>query len=601
MVKTQGQLLTSPQLEREQRLLRAVILEASILMVDDDPVLTQIIQAHLRASGYRNFASETDPHAALTIMEDAQPDLLLLDLVMPGVDGFAVLERIRQNPRTAHLPVIMLTASADAHVKLDALERGATDFIPKPVDQSELLLRIRNILTVKAYQDRLTYYDHLTGLPNRMLFLDRLEWALKNAQRSSNAVAVMSIGLGHLRKIHDSFGASVADALLTEAAERLLDSIRESDVIAHVGGEELWRNFSRLGNDEFSVLLTATDTPDSSGYVAMRLLEAIKAPFFIQDHELFVHLEVGIAIYPEDGQQASTLLQHATSARDYVKRQGQAGFQFFSRELQHQTRALLQLEMDLHKALERSEFLLHYQPQINPISGQVVGVEALLRWQHPTQGMVSPAHFIPLAERMGLIEVIGEWALKEACQQAARWITQGVGRFNVSVNLSARQFVLDDLAELVRQTLESTGLPPELLTLELTESLLLQNTDVKIQILEQLQVLGVSLSIDDFGTGFSSLVYLRRLPVSELKIDREFIIDIDTDETAQVIVSGIVNLAKNLKMTIVAEGVEEAGQLAFVESLGCDLVQGFYYSRPLDVVALEGFVGALQKERDGLC
>ncbi len=584
--------MQSPIYEKaqEQSSITTSMLNASILMIDDDPVLIKIIRAHLKVAGYQRFSSVNNPLIAFELIRRTMPDLILMDIVMPGMNGFDLLEIVRADPETKHLPVIMLTSSNDASSKLQALERGATDFILKPVDSSELLLRIRNILTVKAYQDQLTYYDNLTGLPNRMLFMDRLDWALHNAQRQGSAVAVLDIGIDHFKKVNETLGPRVGDMLLRAITKRFSDCVRQTDVIAHVGGEELWKNLSRLGGDEFSVLLTSLASADNAGYVAVRLQESLATPFKLDDQELYVSISIGISIYPEDGESADLLLQHAVAATEQVKKLGRSSFQFFSEAIHHTSRETLSLEMDLYKALDKKEFELHYQPQINVFTGRVEGVEALLRWNHPLKGLLTPDKFIPLAERLGLINAIGLWVLQDGCAQCMRWAAQGLGMLNLSINLSAKQFVIDELALAVSRVMQDTAIPSHHLTLELTESLLMNDADQNVQIMRQIKSLGVALSIDDFGTGYSSLSYLRRFPIDELKIDRSFLDDVGRDEVAGAIVQAIISLANSLNLKVVAEGVEEGEQLSFLRSKHCTLVQGFYYSRPLPASALFAFV-----------
>ena len=570
--------------------LTASMLNASILMIDDDPVLIKIIRAHLKVAGYQRFSSVNNPMLAQEVIRRTMPDLVLMDIVMPGMNGFDLLEKVRKDSATKHLPVIMLTSSNDASSKLQSLEKGATDFILKPVDSSELLLRIRNILTVKAYQDQLTYYDNLTGLPNRLLFMDRLEWALHNAQRQKTAIAVLDIGIDHFRKINETLGPRAGDLLLQAIAKRFSDCVRQTDVVAHVGGEELWKNLSRLGGDEFSILLTSMASADNAGYVAVRLQESLEKPFVVDAQELYVTISIGISIYPEDGESADLLLQHAAAATEQVKKHGRSNFQFFSEAVHHKSRELLSLEMDLYKALEKGEFELYYQPQVNILTGRVEGVEALVRWNHPIRGLITPDKFIPLAERLGLIGALGRWVLEEGCSQCMKWAAQGLGLLHISINLSAKQFVMDELAASVAAVMQKTGMLASNLTLELTESLLMNDVEQNVQIMRQLKELGVELSIDDFGTGYSSLSYLRRFPVDELKIDRSFLDDVANDDVAGAIVQSIISLAHSLRLKVVAEGVEGEDQLNFLRSKRCSLIQGYYYSRPLQAASLASFV-----------
>lgn len=574
----------------EESMLEEGLLNANILMVDDDPVLVKIIGAQLRAIGHRNFNSVSDPYVAYEYIVRNPPDLILLDLVMPGLNGFDILKLIRENSAIQHLPVVMLTSSTDAETKLEALGKGVTDFLPKPIDSSELILRIRNLLTVKAYQDRLAYYDPLTGLPNRLLYMDRLDWAMKNAKRNRTQVAVLDIGVDHFRKINESLGPGAGDTLLKALAKRLVDCVRQTDVVSHVGGEELWRSISRLGGDEFSILLTSLATADNAGYVALRILQAMEQPFWVNDQELFISVSIGIAIYPIDGESPDVILQHASSATDQVKKLGRANYQFFSESLHKDSRRQLSLEMDLHKALERNELVLHFQPQIDQTRNRVVGAEALVRWQHPVFGTLAPDKFIPLAEKMGLILPIGDWVLKEVCRVAVLCQSLALTEIEFSINISAHQFLLDSLAKDIHQCLEEHALAPDLLTIELTESVLVKDVAATATILTQLRDIGVKVSIDDFGTGYSSLSYLQQFPVDELKIDRSFLTGLSKYQNAEAIVSAIIRLAKDLGLKIVAEGVETEQQLSFLRAKGCPIIQGFYYAKPLETEALIAFI-----------
>ncbi len=574
----------------EESMLEEGLLNANILMVDDDPVLVKIIGAQLRAIGHRNFNSVSDPYVAYEYIVRNPPDLILLDLVMPGLNGFDILKLIRENSAIQHLPVVMLTSSTDAETKLEALGKGVTDFLPKPIDSSELILRIRNLLTVKAYQDRLAYYDPLTGLPNRLLYMDRLDWAMKNAKRNRTQIAVLDIGVDHFRKINESLGPGAGDKLLKALAQRLLDCVRQTDVVSHVGGEELWRSISRLGGDEFSILLTSLATADNAGYVALRILQAMEQPFWVNDQELFISVSIGIAIYPIDGESPDVILQHASSATDQVKKLGRANYQFFSESLHKDSRRQLSLEMDLHKALERNELVLHFQPQIDQTRNRVVGAEALIRWQHPVLGTLAPDKFIPLAEKMGLILPIGDWVLKEVCRVAALCQSLALTEIEFSINISAHQFLLDSLAENIHQYLEEHALPSALLTVELTESVLVKDVETTAAILTQLRDVGVKVSIDDFGTGYSSLSYLQQFPVDELKVDRSFLTGLSQYKNAEAIVSSIIRLAKDLGLKIVAEGVETEQQLSFLRAKECSIIQGYYYAKPLEAEALIAFI-----------
>ena len=554
---------------------------ATIMMVDDEPIMMEIVQAYLEEDGYTRFVNVSESPKAMDMLQQENPDILLLDLNMPEVNGYEILAAVRGLREFRHMPVIVLTSSSDAESKLKALELGATDFLAKPVDPSELILRLRNTLTSKAYQDQLAYYDELTSLPNRKLFIDRLDWALRRNKRDQEKLAVISIGLDRFKQVNESLGLKGGDQLLQMVADRMQTGVRQEDVISRAGKEELWRNLSRLGGDEFSILLPKIQQAENAAYVARRTLECFDRAFVVDGQEIFISASAGIAIAPEDGIEADELIKHAGEATDYAKSQGRNNYQFYSAEINARSRDRLSMETELRYALERDQFELHYQPKVNPHTGQLTGMEALLRWNHPTLGMVPPFKFIPLAEEVGLIIDIGEWVIFEACRQNKAWQEQGLNGLKVSVNVSAAQIQQQALFNTIRTALQQSDLDPQLLVVEVTESMAMENPEQKIELLNEIKTLGISFSVDDFGTGYSSFSYLQRLPIAELKIDRSFVIDTPDKKEDASIVRAIIAMAHSLGLKVVAEGVEEEAQLAFLQSLNCDVIQGYYYSRPL--------------------
>ncbi len=556
--------------------------DAKIMMVDDEPIMMDIIQAFLEDEGYRQFITVEHSTEAMKILADSKPDILLLDLVMPEIDGFEILSTVRNNDDFKYLPIIILTSSSDAASKLKALELGATDFLAKPVDSSELALRLRNTLAAKAYQDKLAYYDSLTGLPNRKLFLDRLDWSLKQAKRNGELLTVMDIGLDRFRQITDTLGPKTGDELLRIVAKRLTAVTRETDVFTRTSGHEIWRDVARLSGDEFALLLPGVVSADNATFVANRMLQALKAPFDVFGNEVFITGGIGIAIYPDDGDQTDLLLKHASAAKDYAKQQGPDNYQFFSREMNARSRQRLSLETKLRRALELQQLEVFYQPKVMAQTGKIMGMECLLRWFHPEDGMISPVEFIPVAEESGLIVPIGEWILNEACQRTQEWIAAGHQPLKVSVNVSGQQFADAGFKAAVQRALQSSGLDPACLMLEMTESMMMGDAENNIRLLHEIKELGVSFSIDDFGTGYSSLSYLKKFPIDELKIDRAFLIDVPTNPDDVSIVKAILAMAHSLDLSVVAEGVEEQAQLTFLQQWNCEVIQGFYFSRPLN-------------------
>ncbi|MBI3803246.1 MAG: EAL domain-containing protein [Nitrospirae bacterium] len=441
---------------------------------------------------------------------------------------------------------------------------------------------IIDITDRKLSEERLQYlasHDSLTGLPNRTLFMDHLRLALMTSKRRQRLSAVLFLDLDRFKLINDTLGHGIGDLLLKAVAERLSTCLRRSDTVARLSNPN--DTVARLGGDEFTLLLSDIAQAQDVPYVVQRILNLFMTPFFIEGHELFVTPSIGISLYPNDGDSAEKLLRNADTALYRAKEQGRNNYQFYLPEMNAKVSERLAMENNLRKALERDELLLHYQPQVDLNSGAIVGVEALVRWQQAESGLISPAKFIPLAEETGLILPIGEWVLRTACAQNKAWQQAGLPPMRVAVNLSGQQFQQRNLIETVRRILIETGLGAEYLELELTESILMQKLEIITSVLLELNTMGIQISVDDFGTGYSSLSYLKRFPISKLKVDRSFVSDITTDPDDAAITTAIINMAHSLKLKVVAEGVETADQLAFLKSLKCDGMQGYFFSRPL--------------------
>jgi diguanylate cyclase (GGDEF)-like protein/PAS domain S-box-containing protein len=452
---------------------------------------------------------------------------------------------------------------------------------PTSVGQEPRFIVISRDITERkqAEQDvqQLAYFDALTGLPNRSLLNDRISHALAEASRRKECLALMFLDLDHFKNVNDTLGHRIGDELLVVLAGRMQAVMREQDTVARQGG------------DEFILLLPNTDG-DGAARVAEKLLITISQPIQIAQHELTVTPSMGIAQYPRDGADLETLTKHADIAMYRAKQSGRNGYQFFTTEMQVHASHSLRLENALRRALERDQLCLHYQPQLSLLSGQIVGVEALLRWCHPELGQVSPAEFIPIAETSGQIQKIGEWVLRTAVLQAKQWLAQGLPPMTMSVNLSAVQFRHPDLPALVAQVLAEVQLPPQYLALELTESVALHDPLGAIAVLAQLHQQGVRTSIDDFGTGYSSLSYLKRFQAYQLKIDQSFVRDISDDPDDRAIVSAIINLARSLDMSTIAEGVETLAQLTLLREQGCTEVQGYFFCKPQPPDELKAFL-----------
>jgi PAS domain S-box-containing protein len=441
----------------------------------------------------------------------------------------------------------------------------------------------------------LAYFDGLTGLPNRTFMREVLDYALANAARYQRCVAVLFLDIDHFKRINDTLGHDAGDTLLREVAQRLQSSVRSADQVCRDTEDLLPETagvqaVSRLGGDEFVVILTEIASADAAALAAQRIAASLAVPIRLAHDDVTVTTSIGISIFPKDGEDAEKLLKHADSAMYSAKEKGRNRYQFFTEDLNERAARRFSLEMKLREALERNEFLLHYQPKIDIRNDRVVGMEALLRWQQPEVGLVSPGEFIPIAEELGLIVPIGEWALREASRQTVAWRTAGLPPLTISVNLSAMQFKNRRLPKTIRSILAAAGLDPTFLEVELTESMLIEDTEASVAMLAQLKDLGLNLSIDDFGTGYSSLSYLKRFPLDSLKIDRSFVRDITTDKNDAAIVSATIALAHNLNLRVVAEGVEQQVQVDILKEQGCDEAQGYLFSRPLAPAVFERWV-----------
>ena len=426
----------------------------------------------------------------------------------------------------------------------------------------------------KVAEDRvkfLAFYDALTELPNRALLQDRLSKALANARRQKDRVALLFLDLDRFKDTNDSLGHSLGDLLLQNVAERLKRCAREQDTVA------------RLGGDEFLIVLTNVKEIADASVAAERFMQAMTAEFVVQGHSLSINCSVGISMFPEHGTDGEILIKNADAAMYSAKESGRNNFRFFTEDMNAQGVERLTLGNGLRLALDKKELFLVYQPQVDIVSGKIIGLEALLRWQHPTLGLVPPDKFIRIAENCGLIVPIGEWVVRTACRQARKWQDEGLPAVSIAINVSAVQFRQEDFCELIRRVLHETGLAPQYLELELTEGLLLANADVTFSVLQELKAMGLTLAIDDFGTGYSNFNYLRQFRVSKLKIDRSFIRDIAVNPDDAAITAAIISMAKSLHLKVIAEGVEDEEQMSFLRAHECDEIQGYYFSKPLAV------------------
>jgi diguanylate cyclase (GGDEF)-like protein/PAS domain S-box-containing protein len=704
----------------------AEIRRARILVVDDQQVNVQLLEYLLKTTGYENVSSTTDPRQVVALHLKHRFDLIILDLHMPGMDGFEVMEALKPLESESWLPVLVVTAEPDK--KLAALEAGARDFIGKPFDTVEVMTRIRNLLEVRLlhresaeYGSRMertvrertaelqrfrgamdatsdaiflidsrnmamvdvndgacrmlgfsreallriepvalglatreqlerhlatdaaahesdivetellradgrgavpveigwqmqeaggtrmliavardiserlqalqrlkhmASYDALTGLPNRTLFFQNLRDAIELAQDKNWRVAVLFISLDRFKVINDSLGPLLGDELLRQFSIRLVRCVRLRDTAG------------RLGGDEFALVLTMTRDQQEAVNVANEVREALRAPFDLHGQQAVLTASIGISMYPDDATDPGTLVKYADTAMVRAKEAGRDGYRFFTAGMNVQVLARLDLELALRGALEGGQFALYYQPKLELNTGRISGVEALLRWHRPGYGLVYPAEFVPVMEETGLVVRVGEWIIDEACRQVAAWNAQGVRDVRVAVNVSSRQFVEGDLEGAIRRSIETHGIEPGLLELELTESALMSNAEHTIEVLARLKQLGIRISIDDFGTGYSSLAYLKRFPIDKLKIDIAFVRDIVTNPDDAAIALAIISMAHSLHMQVIAEGVETRAQMAYLRRNRCDEIQGFHFSRALAAADLARLVQENRSQPD---
>lgn len=690
---------------------------AVVLVVDDDAMMRMLMRASLEQAGF-SVIEAADGGEALTVFADGNPDIILLDVQMPVLNGFEVCRTVRAQVNDRNIPVLMVTGLDDTESVNRSYEAGATDFITKPINWANLGYRVRYMLrSARLFNDLneskerlastqqresmlgriinassnellvfhaetlnfveanegaqrnlgydmqelglrtpldimpgmsrpeldsllqplrdgtqnqvvfearhhrkdgshycvqislqlcrteqpqvffeviqditerkradekiryLAFYDSLTNLPNRRLFEEHLSHDLSRARRSGKHLATLFLDLDRFKHINDTLGHRVGDSLLKEVAERLKHCVRAGDSIAggNASGADL---VSRFGGDEFIILLTEQGDYGAAAMVAERILTGLKQPIKAEGHEFVVGASIGIAVYPEDGEDAETLIRNADAAMYHAKGVGKNNYQFYAREMNIHSLLKFTLESDLHKALERNELVLYYQPQVDLATGKVVGAEGLIRWCHPERGLISPNEFISIAEETGLILPIGEWVIRIACEQQQAWHACGFD-IRVAVNLSSKQLRHNTLKKVVYDVLRTSGVNPALLEFELTETSIMQNAGESVTLLSELKEMGISLAVDDFGTGYSSLSHLKRFPLDTIKIDRSFVGDVTSDHDSAAIVAAIIAMAKSLGLTTIAEGVETVQQLEFLREHGCDQVQGYLYSKPL--------------------
>lgn len=601
----------------------------NILIVDDIVDNLKVLSSTLDQKGYKTRCTKTGS-MALKAAAKVVPDLILLDINMPEMNGYEVCAKLKSEPRTKDIPVIFLSALDDVLDKVKAFEVGGLDYITKPFHVEEVLIRVKNQLDLQAAkfeasrlnqqleervkertlqlkianqklvttnqklkleiierqkaEKKLVYdalYDNLTGLPNRTLLIERIDRAIQHSQRNpQHLFAVLFIDLDRFKIINDSLGHLVGDKLLIAIAKILAQDLRSLDTVA------------RLGGDEFVILLNDINSIKDATIVANRLQNSLSKPLSIAEHSLFTSASIGIALNSVGYENSAEILRDADIAMYRAKEKGKACYEIFDQAMYIQTLQTIELEHSLRLALENQEFILEYQPIISLKNNSLAGFEALIRWQHPQQGLISPVDFIPLAEDTGLIIAIGDWVLTQACQQLVNWQKQyadlpRITELKVSVNVASQQFQKKDFIKKLDRVLAQTGLNPNCLRLEITERVLIDSGINTQQTLVDIRKRNIKLSIDDFGTGYSSLSYLHRLPIDNLKIDRSFINSINSSSDSLEIIKTIITLAHNLKMDAIAEGVETPEQLQQLKLMGCEFAQGYLLARPSNVKDIE--------------
>ena len=549
-----------------------------VILADDDPSIRLMVRHVLESEDF-DIVEASDGLEAIKAVEKHNPALILLDAVMPGIDGFTTCQQIKDNGH-ADIPVMMITGLDDDASVERAYEVGAIDFITKPIKWAVLKHRVKSVVA-KVIAERkvqlLAYRDTLTSLPNRLLFADRLEQSIIRAERSRKSMALMLVDIDDFKLINDSFGHEAGDKLIKAVGQLISRSIRRADTIA------------RLGGDEFAVIIEDIHSPEDAISIADNLTTILEHNVRLDDQETYTSASIGIAVYPDDGKDARTILKNADTAMFRAKENGRHCFQFYKPELSVSAMERLDLEISLKAAFENDEFLVHYQPVIDIDKNEIVGVEALLRWQHPDKGMIQPADFVPTLENSGLIIALGEWMVWSVCKQIHVWQDAGLKDQNVSINLAARQFKEQDLLTLFTLAIADNNIEGSSLSVEVTESTLIDNVGEVESTLKKLRKMGIKVMLDDFGTGYASLAYLKDFPVDVVKIDREFISGIPDNQDDSAFVDAIAGLTRGLKLDLLAEGVETESQLNVLKSIGCHYGQGYFWSKALPGDEFEQF------------
>lgn len=566
--------------------------EPCVLVIDDEPDNFDVLETLLHDQNYQMHYCSNGLDALLSL-DNIKPDIILLDVMMAGIDGIEFCYRIREIPKWEALPIIMVTALSSKEDLAKCLTAGANDFITKPVNSVELKARVRSMIRIHQQHQQLASFnallektveqrtvdlqnmifrDTVTHLPSRMFLLQQITATLEAGDLS---FAVVYIDCDQFKLVNGAFGYAVGNQLLKAIGDRLNQHLRTGDLLA------------RIGEDEFCFLLHQIDRQNLEQAIEpyiQKILQSFINPFIVSGCEIFISACIGIAVGHSLDQQPEELLQDADTAMYKAKIKGKGSYQIFDRQMYLATLNRLTLENDLQRALKQQEFITYYQPIINLATEKISGFEALVRWRHPERGLISPLEFIPCMEETGLIVPVGIMILKQACLQLKAWHDLGWTELTMSVNLSVRQFACPNLVEDIDQVLLETAIDPNYLKMEITESAIMDNAQTAITVLEQLRSRHIQISIDDFGTGYSSLGYLHRFPVDNLKIDRSFVSQIQSDQRKYQVVDMIVSLSKQLQLSIIAEGIETTEQLQWLQNVGCEYGQGYLFSKPLPAV-----------------
>ena len=562
----------------------------TILVIEDVQSLREEILETLSYEGFEVLGAENGV-VGVQMAKTYMPDLIICDIAMPELDGYGTLVALREEPKTSMLPFIFLTAMTEKGDMRQAMQLGADDYLTKPFTSSELLGAIASrlqkynsvkdhyydeIKAVGAKFEYLSHHDELTQLPNRVLFHESLTQVLLHAQINHKSLAVLFLDIDNFNIINNTLGHDIGDQLFKAIGERLKRYTAPCDMVARIQG------------DEFAMIISEIKSLSHVKIEAQKILDLLSRPYNLYGHEVFITSSIGITIFPEDHQQVDGLIKNAELAMYYAKTHGRNSYKLYHPELNAQSAEYMALANSLHRAIDRQEIRVFYQPLVDLQSGKIIGAEALARWQHPDLGLIMPSKFIPVAEQTGLILRLTDLILETVCDQMRSWKDLNINYGFIAVNLSAQHFRPDsNLIEMLTKVLQENGLEPEDLELELTESIIMQSAEFTINVLSKLQTMGIKVAIDDFGTGYSSLSYLKHFPVNTLKIDRCFIQDVTSDRHDATISLAIIDLAHSLSLQVTAEGVETIEQVQFLKEHKCDQIQGYFFSPPLPQLEFE--------------